>query len=240
MSDILPQEIEFFKKIKDECEIIFDIGCREDIDYIEISEGKTFHLFEPNPAFYKNCKEKLDKIFNNTIYLNNFGISDKTGVYDYWDDYQSFFNRHYKIDRLTTRSPFKLLLKKFSEYLKENKIEKIDFLKIDTEGGEPDILLDFPDFIKNNVKYIQFEYASTWVDRGDDKNLNSIISVFEDYFDFYFLFNKAHPISGNLFYSFLVKIVTQVDITAIENYSQDTFGFEIIMVNKKGTINYDR
>jgi FkbM family methyltransferase len=232
MNEILSQEIEFFEKIKGECEIIFDIGCRDDIDYLKVCNGKTFYMFEPNPIYYIDCKRKIEKkIINNMIHLYNFGISNKTGIFPYWSEYQSFLKRHYLVSSFESQ-PCNLLLKRFSEYLEENNIEKIDFLKIDTEGGDPDILLDSPDFLRKNVKFVQFEYGSTWIDRDDNIRLDNIISVYKDDFYFYILYNKGHPISDKLPYSFLVKIDNKKLSDTIEIWMMDGSGFEIIMINK--------
>jgi len=231
MNEVLPQEIEFLRQIKDECEIIFDIGSRDDVDYLAVVEGKTFYMFEPNPLFYADCKTKVDKITNNTVHLYNIGIGNQTGTLDYYERYQSFFHRYFMVPD-NDRAPIKLQIKKFSEFLEENKIEKIDFLKIDTEGADPDILLDSPDFIKKNVKYIQFEYGSTWIDRRDNINLDNITSVYKDDFDFYILYNPAHPISREVSYSFLVKIDSQELRDRIESWMIAGYGYEIIMINK--------
>jgi FkbM family methyltransferase len=238
IKEALLREVGFFEKIKYKCEIIFDIGCRDDIDYINISKGKVFHLFEPNPIFFMECKKKINKIFDNVVILNNFGISNKTGIFDYWEAYQSFFRRSYLVPD-TEFSSISLLLKKFSEYIEENKINKIDFLKIDTEGSEPDILLDFPYFIKNNIKYIQFEYASTWIDRNDGKSFYDIYNFYKKYFYFYILYNKRHPISVNFLVSenstasVLIKIDNNELISKMKFYMEEGSGFEIIMINKK-------
>ena len=47
----------------------------------------------------------------------------------------------------------------------ENNIQSIDFLKIDTEGYEMNVLLGFNDYL-NNIKIIQFEYGGTFMDNG--------------------------------------------------------------------------
>lgn len=234
IEEALKREVDFFDKIKDDCNIIFDVGCREDIGYIELCSGKIFHMFEPNPESYKECKKKTDNIHNNIIYLNNFGLSNKTGEIYYWENFQSFFKREFKIDKeILKDKPVYLPVKKFSEYIEENNIKKIDFLKMDIEGGEPDILLDKPLFIKNSVKYVQFEYASTWIDRRDDKNLTDIITIYENYFNFYILYNKNHPISSKIPYYYLFQINDNKIIEQIEHYIRECFGFEIIMINKQ-------
>ena len=58
------QEIDFFNLIKSDCEIIFDVGSREDIDYIVNSydSSRQFHLFDPDQTF-------LNKILLFMFYL---------------------------------------------------------------------------------------------------------------------------------------------------------------------------
>jgi FkbM family methyltransferase len=226
---MIKEEIEFYKKVKDKCDIIFDVGCREDIDYIVLNPDKEFHYFEPNVEFFNNCKAKLSSYQNSKIHLNNFGLGKETGNKEYWPDSQSFMYR-----LALCGSPdkhFTLKMKKFSEYLSENNIEKIDFLKIDTEGYEPDIIFDDPIFILDNVKYLQFEYGSTWTDRFIDTNLKDMWEFFKDFFDFYFLTEEEHPLSKD-YKELIVPIEGDALISNIHHLSVIGFGANIIMIKK--------
>ena len=225
---ITQEEITFYKIIENSCNIIFDIGCREDIDYIEISPNKEFHLFEPNPTFYENCKKKIDFSKSN-VFLNNFGMGAKTENLEYYDDSQSFIKRttHF----VSKSQPLLLKIKTFTEYLEENNVQKIDFLKIDTEGFEPDILTDNINYIKNNVSYIQFEYASTWLDNKNFIDLSQIYSLYKPSFDFFVLLDKNHPIS-----KFNPNLLTSFDekgVSTINNFMKNAYGFNIVMVGKE-------
>jgi FkbM family methyltransferase len=230
---IQKEEILFYEKIKGNCKVVFDIGCREDIDYVSLSENKIFHYFEPNPNFCLACQKNLEISTNNIVYLNNFGIGNQTKEIDYYPDGQSFFRRKYIY--VSTADPITLSIKRFNDYISDNKIEYIDFLKMDTEGGEPDILLDNPNFIKTSVKYVQFEWASTWVDRGDGISLSNIIEEFEEYFDFYFLYDANHPIS-KAYKTFLTKIDSEQIIKEMTNHMMNAYGFNIIMIRKEDEI----
>jgi len=48
------------------------------------------------------------------------------------------------------------------KYCRENNIEDIELLKIDTEGHEVPILEGFRNIL-HKIKTIQFEYGSTWI-----------------------------------------------------------------------------
>ena len=225
---IQSEEIQFYNLIKNNCNIIFDIGCREDIDYIKISPLKEFHLFEPNPIFYKKCKEKLG-VFNKKIFLNNYGLGNKTESIGYYNDSQSFIKR--KTHFISKSKPVLLKIVEFSEYLNKNNISKIDFIKIDTEGFEPNILTNNIKFIKNNVQYVQFEYASTWLDNKDCLDLSEIIDIYNNEYDFYFLLDKNHPISKYTS-KLLNKIITKKQIDIINYYMKHAYGFNIVMIRK--------
>jgi len=230
-NSITEGEFYFFKKIKKDCKIIFDVGCRYDTFYIELSKSKNFYLFEPNPFYYMTCKRKLENIIIlNEIRLENFGLGNKTEEKIYWEDSRSFFQRNKKLPFNT--ETIILPIKKFTEYIEEEKIEKIDFLKIDVEGCEPDILLDNPEYIKNNIRYIQFEWATTWNDRDDNINLCNIFDIYEKNFLFYYLFNSEHPLSIKT-QNMMSQISDKSMIKNILNkYFEDEYGFEIAMIRK--------
>ena len=222
-------ELMFFDLIKDSCDTIFDIGCREDVDYILKSTNKSFHLFEPNPIFYNACKNKIDGMIGNNIYLNNFGIGNKSETLEYYEDSQSFVKRYVQFTSMSV--PIILSIKRFSEYISENNIDKIDFIKIDTEGCEPDILLDNIEYIKNNVKFIQFEYASTWLDRKDKMDLSYVLNTYGREFNFYFIYNEEHPVSANNPY-ILTQISNQKVFDYVKTFMYGGYGFEIALIKR--------
>ena len=232
---MIDEEVEFYYKIKDDCNIIFDIGCREDIDYIELGLDKEYHYFEPNPDFFDNCKLKLSKLDNNKIHLNNFGLGNKSEIRKYYCSSQSFMFRSVAVNNINQKI-LGLPIVKFSEYLKENKIEKIDFIKIDTEGYESYILLDDIDFIKNKVKYIQFEYGSTWKDMGVTTNLLDIFNIFSEVFDFYYLQEERSPLIKKC-KDLLTPIIDDVFIDEIQDYANRYYGSNIVMIKKGLYIN---
>lgn len=51
------------------------------------------------------------------------------------------------------------------DYIIEKDIANIDFIKIDTEGYELDVLRGFEDYLYN-VNIIQFEYGGTYLDNN--------------------------------------------------------------------------
>lgn len=150
LTKIPKEEIEVFKSLKD-IKVIFDVGARTDIDYIEIYPDVICHLFEPNPIFFKELKLRVGNKKN--VYLNNFGLGDVEEKLNYYDFTQAFEKSE---SPLIGNTQF-LEIKTLDMYIKENNIKRIDFLKIDTEGYDYKVLLGGKEAIKL-AKYIQYEH----------------------------------------------------------------------------------
>jgi FkbM family methyltransferase len=137
MRDELKDEMEVFNKMED-VKVMFDVGARTDTQYSQISPEIEIHYFEPN----KNFSEQLVG-----GYINNFGLSDKSGFMKYYPLTQSFI--------INVGKSVVYELKTLDEYAKN--ISRIDFIKIDAEGMDYRILLGGAETIKR-VRYLQFEY----------------------------------------------------------------------------------
>jgi FkbM family methyltransferase len=154
-------EEKFFLHIKDNLNVIFDVGCRSDSEFT-IFSGNV-HYFDPVNEFIEELK--LIKNENKNSYFNNFGLgSENTKLY-YFPKYQSFYDRVNSCRISDDYNKIVLDIKKGKDYCVDNKIDTIDFLKIDTEGFELNVLRGFEDFLEN-IKIIQFEYGGTFLDNN--------------------------------------------------------------------------
>lgn len=160
-------EITFFNKIKEKCNVIFDVGSRSESIFLN-NNGKNVHYFEPVSNFITILKKKEN---NENAKFNEFGLSDSNGVFDYFPSTQSFLDRSTSMKIHTKNNNWKpgrsvtLQTKTAFDYINDNNIGVIDFLKIDTEGYEYKVILGFKELIKN-VKFIQFEYGGTYLDNN--------------------------------------------------------------------------
>ena len=153
-------EEKFFIDIKDKIKIIFDVGCREDSEFINFN-GEV-HYFDPINEFIENLKKKT----SNTIsYFNNFGLGNENKELYYYPRYQSFLDRINSCKISDENNKILLNIKKGKDYIINNNIKYIDFLKIDTEGYELNVLQGFDDCLENII-IIQFEYGGTFLDNN--------------------------------------------------------------------------
>ncbi len=154
-------EKKFFMNIQDKIKVIFDVGCRSDSEFVSFC-GEV-HYFDPVNEFIQNLKNQ--KNLNKTSYFNNFGLGDENKEIYYYPRYESFYDRINSC-KISDDSNKKLLhIKKGKDYVLNQNITNIDFLKIDTEGYELNVLKGFGDFLKN-IKIIQFEYGGTFLDNN--------------------------------------------------------------------------
>ena len=154
--------------------VLVDVGSHKG-EYIN-SIKKKFNIqkiygFEPNPDIYKILKKK---IVDEKINLFNFGISDENGKIEFYKNLETSSST---INKLNTKSKYykkkyfllnifnsKEVIKKIEinvlrldEFIHLNKIDKIDLIKIDTEGYEFKVIKSLKKKIKN-VKIIHLEH----------------------------------------------------------------------------------
>lgn len=229
-------EIEFFNKIKDHVDVIFDIGSRDDIDYLKnsLDKSREFHLFDPDSKFLQSCERQLEKLeapddVENLIYFNAFGLGSEEGELTYYPNTQSFVFRtiHVTSEDAGITFPIKTL----DGYCKENNIEKIDFLKVDIEGMEIDCFNGGKEIINNATKIIQFEFASTMLDRKVDPD--EYIGWFDkEIFDLYLQkVDPRHP-----YYQYNEDMLTPLDDELYQTIKNDMIegsGCNLIAIRKE-------
>ncbi|NPV51605.1 MAG: FkbM family methyltransferase [Candidatus Methanofastidiosum sp.] len=143
------EEIDLIKKFVKPGMTVFDIGAN--VGYISLlmanligSNGKLFS-FEPNPNIYSLLNENIEI---NPI-LNDGRIITEQIALSTSDDKMKFFcpiEGHEGLGGLkdTKRAPLEKVIevnvKKLDDYVTENNIKNIDFIKMDVEGGELDVI----------------------------------------------------------------------------------------------------
>ena len=182
-------EYRFLNKTMRDGMIVFDVGANtgEYAEYLSALKNKLIiHCFEPSKNTYTKLQERLtsDKS-KNSFYLNNFGLSnieEESDLYIYTQ--LGGTNSIYFHEQLANNSELiikeKIRLRKLDDYIIENKIERIDFLKIDVEGHEYKVISGGIESIKNGIiKRLQFEYGGYWLKSGS--KLLEVLKFLEPY-----------------------------------------------------------
>jgi FkbM family methyltransferase len=137
-----------------------DIGCHKG-EILEIllsqSPNGTHFAFEPLPTFYN----ELVKKFNNKATIFPFALSDKSGETEFHfvknaPAYSGIQKRKYAVQDPDIEK-LKVEVKRLDEVIPEN--VKIDFIKIDVEGGEFDVLKGGKRLLENHKPLLIFEFG---------------------------------------------------------------------------------
>jgi len=171
------------KKITNaEVPVFFDIGASTGDYSLELISGfpeANIYSFEPNPFTFKTLESKVN---NSNIRCFNIGLGQTPRhqkIYTYNKDLESQHASILKevlteIHKINDISSFEIELTTLDTFCEKYNIYLIDFLKIDTEGNEFDILKGAKNLLQENrIRLIQFEF----------NEMNIISRVFlRDYF----------------------------------------------------------
>jgi len=229
-SEIPNNELDIYKRMSEDFKIVFDIGCRDDLYFYEIKQNVEYHLFEPFRDVLTSLKDKISLLPKNKLILNEFGLSDKNSDdCVYYSNTQSFIP-HWYVTPIDSGERYSL--RTLDTYVKDNKINNIDFIKIDVEGLDYNVINGGINTIKfeNKVSYIQVEY------NGGIKQYVDLL----DNFDFYLMIEPSllgvilnNNILNRDFNKSLVKLDNNI-IDFIDNTISPTgTGGNIFGINKK-------
>ena len=164
--------------------IVFDIGANQGNYSLAIKREYPLaqvYAFEPHPKTYSKL-EDVSRIYG--FKAINSALGDKIeqmALYDHKSDgvlgteHASIYRDVIEGFHGSQSQQFIVNVATVDKYMLENSIDKIDLLKIDTEGNELNVLRGATDALKNNrIDMIHFEFNS----------LNVFSRVFmKDYFD---------------------------------------------------------
>jgi FkbM family methyltransferase len=143
-----------------ENDIVIDIGAHIGSFTLYASKFVTtgkIYSFEPLPENYsmliKNVKiNNIQNIKTYKIAISNYTGTSHLHLYDGpHTGSSSLYERN-------SKKKIKIKTITLEKFIKENKIKQIDFIKIDCEGAEYDILFNAPDKVLAIIKKISMEY----------------------------------------------------------------------------------
>ncbi len=145
--------------------IVFDVGANEG-DYLKhwIAHNAVIHAFEPGAEAF----EILKTTYTDAAVMNQLALGAVEGEVDFYKE-----EHDNKLNSLVKRNHSKHQWSKGSQvecktldtYCVVHNIAAIDFLKIDTEGYEMEVLKGAKGMLKN-IQYIQFEFGGAHIENG--------------------------------------------------------------------------
>ena len=174
----IQDEICVFERLVKDPSVIFDLGANigEWTDSIKCyCPNAQIYAFEPTPNIYQYILSKFKEYENITciqaaINSNDMGrqpfhvwnaeeLVNFGGNSIHYRPLEYLFNNKPKIIQVSTQS--------LDGFCERNNIEHINYVKIDVEGSERDVIFGAMDLINtHSIDYIQFEYAGGFRDAG--------------------------------------------------------------------------
>lgn len=151
--------------------IIFDIGAYRGewtLYAKEKLQSAFFYLFESNNML---CDDLIKTFKSKEAFICNFLVSESNGLKSFYrctgtaDEMSSAYKR--KIFSQVHTIEEKVKSVSIDEFCSYSTVNRIDFLKIDVEGAEFDVLkgCDYMLSMKS-IRFIQVEYGGTYPDAG--------------------------------------------------------------------------
>lgn len=175
------QDSKMIIKLAKNCKIIFDIGANIGWYSIQFAlyESKIIYAFEPVKSIFQKLEQNIKLNALNNIYSFNVGLSDKNMEAEIYYD-----------PNLTGASSLKGLNKnyiekikcnflKLDDFLYENSVSKVDFLKIDVEGNELNVIKGGLNCIKSNKPILFLELLRKWA-KEFNYHPNDVLKILDE------------------------------------------------------------
>jgi FkbM family methyltransferase len=136
--------------------LIFDVGAHLGESATELAAQfpkATVHSFEPSPASYRELVKATAGFPNVTTH--NMALGRQSATLRMTDRKDSSLNKLLPDDP-AAKGAIKVQVQTGAEVLRELNLSKIDFLKIDTEGHDYDVLIGFLPVIQQ-TDFVQVE-----------------------------------------------------------------------------------
>lgn len=159
------------------CRNALDIGANVGNHAIHLAKAcDKLYCFEPNDSVANVFSSALNSKKSN-IKLYRFGLSDRDETLRFYENSgnlgASSFEKEHNKNECTEK---RLNVRSGDAVVKELDISNIDFIKIDVEGFEKEVLSGLRNTIKDNNPIIDFEYNSTTRAKIDNpENLEALL-----------------------------------------------------------------
>ena len=160
---------------------IVDIGAHYGYFSIfaNLNSGKESKIIsiEPNKENYKRFQQNIKSNNIENITPLNFAIADKSGhtkLYKGANKNSSILSTYSLINSNISEA---VEMKTLEDIVKEQGLEKIDFLKIDCEGSEYDILENLPKTVYDMITTISMEFHDLRSDKYTGEHIINTLTL---------------------------------------------------------------
>lgn len=138
-------------------QIILDVGANIGLFSYQArvaSPDARIHAFEADPSTFKILKTNLETC---DVTCHNLAVSDYEGTMDFYSSETSGWSSKYPTLGAKSAKHVTVQAIRLSTFMRQECIKQIDYLKIDIEGGEFDMLLGDVDLWNTPIKCLVAE-----------------------------------------------------------------------------------
>tara|TARA_A100001015_G_scaffold223193_1_gene251386 strand:+ start:3058 stop:3825 length:768 start_codon:yes stop_codon:yes gene_type:complete len=173
----------YFNKFSDDIKTIVHVGAHfgQEVEFYKTHKPNEIHLFEPNPSVFKKLEKNIEKFQNVSIY--NFALGSNQ---DFVNFYVSNENDG-ESSSILEPSGHLIAKPEISFHLSSEKVQvqrfdyfgisNIDFVNIDTQGYELEVIKGFGEELKN-IKFLHCEINRNYVYKN-----NTLVNDLDSYLD---------------------------------------------------------
>jgi len=177
--------------------VCLDIGANMGVYTIPLAEkAKKVIAFEPHPDFFRKLKDNVELNKFDNVRLENFALSSEEKQAVLHSPPENMANKSATMCDINSELTEKVMVN--TKTLDSLGIERVDFIKIDTDGSDPDVILGGKETINRDKPVILFEYIKEFPDIKIkyDKAISFLIDIG---YEIQEVFNKElKPFSENI------------------------------------------
>jgi len=185
LSSQIKDNVDLVVSYLNEGDVFVDVGANTGLFTKMVLDGvgndflSNAILFEPVPYLFDECKNKFGNVDN--IIINELALGDEKCETTILASNQNLgYNKIYK-EGMEIHSHEKYTIKctTFSDWVFENKIEKINFIKVDAEGHDVNVIRGMFEWIRstNQRPYILFE--TNWYKDTEQRLIRDMETMFD-------------------------------------------------------------
>lgn len=183
-------ELDFLRRHLQACKVVFDVGANVGEwtqIVLENNSHAEVHCFEPSMDTFKAL---LANKFISKVRCNNIGLgSAREEKKFYVFGNESTVNSVYLRDGMVPLREYVIKIDTIDNYCAKNGVRRVDFLKIDVEGNELEVLKGAQKMLQEGrIKIVQFEYGGTYID-----SRTFLLDVFNYFSDLNYRIYKIYP-----------------------------------------------
>jgi len=137
------KETKYIRSIAKKDWICFDIGANigyYSLLFASLHKEIEVHSFEPIPLCYHLLNSSILLNDFSNIRLNNFALSNYNGISEFSISKKCESSSFIHTEMSPLEKRIQVEVRRLDDYIRENDIERIDFMKIDVEGAEKLVL----------------------------------------------------------------------------------------------------